>query len=299
MRLRHIEIFHAIYTSGSITSAAKILNVTQPSISKVLAHAEQDLGYALFERVRGKLVPTPEAHRLFKSVSTVYDDMQQLRRVARNLRSSDEARISIAATPALGMDLLPTAIASFLQLHGQTAFEIETLHFNEIERALEDCRIDIGLAFDPPPRPGLAVEDIATAEFVVLAPPDLKISSEETVKLKDLGGFPFINLSSGGPLGLKLTEQLENSGTDLNTIVSCETYHIAKSLVAEGIGITVTDEVTAISAGRERVKLWRLEPSIDFSIAIVHVDEQPLSINAREFVEHLKQKTRAFLKQER
>ena len=61
MRLRQIEVFHAIYTSGSMTNAAAMLNVSQPSISKVLAHAEQQLGYRLFDRVKGKLVPTPEA----------------------------------------------------------------------------------------------------------------------------------------------------------------------------------------------------------------------------------------------
>ncbi|MXW73773.1 MAG: LysR family transcriptional regulator, partial [Chromatiales bacterium] len=48
MRLRHAEVFHAVYSSGSITAAARVLNVTQPSVSKVLAHAEQVLGYALF-----------------------------------------------------------------------------------------------------------------------------------------------------------------------------------------------------------------------------------------------------------
>ena len=45
MRLRHIEVFHAVYNCGSITGAAKLLNVSQPSISKVLAHAEQQLGF--------------------------------------------------------------------------------------------------------------------------------------------------------------------------------------------------------------------------------------------------------------
>ena len=65
MRLRQIEVFHAVYSCGSVTGAAEILNVSQPSVSKVLAHAEQQLGFPLFDRVRGKLVPTPEADRLF------------------------------------------------------------------------------------------------------------------------------------------------------------------------------------------------------------------------------------------
>ncbi|MEE3197511.1 MAG: LysR family transcriptional regulator, partial [Pseudomonadota bacterium] len=65
MRPRQIEVFNAVYSSGSVTRAAKILNVSQPSVSKVLAHAEQQLGYLLFERINRRLIPTPEAHVLF------------------------------------------------------------------------------------------------------------------------------------------------------------------------------------------------------------------------------------------
>ena len=295
MRLRHIEVFYAVYTSGSITAAAKLLSVTQPSISKVLAHAEQDLGYALFERVRGTLIATPEAHRLFKNVATVYQDMEQLRRLAKNLRSSSASRIRIATTPALALDLIPNAVASFMHAHGETEFEIETLHYDEIATALEDSRIDVGLAFDPPPRPGLHIQAIADAEFVVLAPPDLRISEDGVVQFRDLANLPFVELSSRGPLGRTLTQQLQNSGVELNTLVSCETYHIAKSLVAKGIGITVIDEVTALSAGHGEVSIWRLDPAIRFPIAVVHVDTHPLSVSSRQFVEHIKSETREFL----
>ena len=296
MRLRHIEVFHAVYTTGSITAAAKQLSVTQPSISKVLAHAEQGLGYALFERVRGSLIPTPEAHRLFKNVATVYQDMEQLKRLARNLKTSNPSRIRIATTPALSIDLTPSAIASFMHTHGETEFEIETLHYDEIAVALEDSSIDIGLAFDPPPRHGLVVEEIAEAELVVLAPPELKISEDGVVRLRDLAGLPFIELSSRGPLGRTLTQRLENSGVKFNTLVSCETYHIAKSLAAEGIGITIIDEVTALSPGHGEVAIWRLAPAIRFPISVVHLDTHPLSVVSRQFVEHLTQKARQYLK---
>ena len=75
MRLRQIEVFHAVYTNGSITNAAAALHVSQPSVSKVLAHAEQQIGYRLFDRVKGKLIPTPEAHQLFTHVRDVYEDV--------------------------------------------------------------------------------------------------------------------------------------------------------------------------------------------------------------------------------
>src|SRR5207248_5643938 len=65
MRLRHIEVFHAIMQVGTISGAAQVLHISQPAVTKVLQHAELQLGMPLFERVRGKLYPKPEAHRLF------------------------------------------------------------------------------------------------------------------------------------------------------------------------------------------------------------------------------------------
>ena len=153
MRLRQIEVFHAVYSTGSMTSAAAMLNVSQPSVSKVLAHAEQQLGYLLFDRVKGKLVPTPEAHRLFAHVSAVYRDIGRLRHVADNLRAGNSGHIRVAGTPAFGLEVLPRAVAAFREQHNDTVFEIETLHLDEMNEALLESRVDIGLAFDPAQTP--------------------------------------------------------------------------------------------------------------------------------------------------
>ena len=55
MNLRHIEVFHAVYVNGSVSAAARMLNVSQPSVSKVLRHAESLLGFELFQRAAGRL----------------------------------------------------------------------------------------------------------------------------------------------------------------------------------------------------------------------------------------------------
>ena len=144
MRLRQIEVFHAIYTTGSMTNAATLLNVSQPSISKVLAYAEHQLGYRLFDRVKGKLFPTPEAHQLFALVKTVYRDVDRLRHVAANIKVASAGRIRVASTPAFGLEVLPRAIASFRQEYPETVFDIETLHLDEMSDALRESRVDIG-----------------------------------------------------------------------------------------------------------------------------------------------------------
>lgn len=86
MRLRHIEIFQAIRQTGSVSAAAQLLHVSQPAVTKVLQHAELQLGFPLFLRIRGKLQPTPEALALEREVDKVSESLQGVRRLAQNLR---------------------------------------------------------------------------------------------------------------------------------------------------------------------------------------------------------------------
>jgi DNA-binding transcriptional LysR family regulator len=86
MRLRHIEIFQAIRQTGTVSGAAQLLHVSQPAVSKVLQHAEQQLGFPLFLRVRGKLQATPEALELEREVDKVSESLQGVRRLAQSLR---------------------------------------------------------------------------------------------------------------------------------------------------------------------------------------------------------------------
>lgn len=278
-----------------MTNAARLLNVSQPSVSKVLAHAEQQLGYPLFDRTRGKLVATPEADRLFGLVSNVFDDVEQLRHVAENLRASDTGKVRIAATPAFGVDLIPAAISSYLEQRPETEFEIETLHHDEIGDALLESRVDIGLAFAAVPPPGLVKESMAHAEFFVIASPDIDFGDNERVSVDMLTSFPFISLSGRGPLGRMLSSHLENHNAELNKTVFTETYQVAKALVARGAGVSVVDAVTALSSDFSDVQHKLLDPPLQYSIDVLSSDAMPLSIVGHRFVQHLKSVTQKFL----
>jgi len=295
MRLRHIEVFHAVYTSGSITNAAKLLNVSQPSVSKVLAHAEQQLGFPLFDRLKGKIVPTQEAERLITHVTDAYENINQLRRISENLRESDRGLIRIAMAPAFGIELVPAAIASYLELHPETSFDIETLHLHQVIRALKQSRIDIGLVFDPPLTPGIQIDPLVTADCVVVTHKSLGFGIKRRLALKDLDGMPFVNLNSRSPLGSKLARHLEKDKVQLRSVAQVETYQMAKALVAKNAGVSIIDEITARSSGHEDVVAWKLQPPLNFTMALLHIESEPLSILTQRFVEHLKSTIQAFL----
>jgi DNA-binding transcriptional LysR family regulator len=288
VRLRHIEVFHAVYAARSVTRAAEILNCSQPSVSKVLAHAEQNLGYALFERVRGKLVPTPEADRLFVQVAEVNASLDRLRQVAIHLREAEEGRIRVAATPALGVELLPTAIAQYRATHRDVFFAVETRHHDGVCAALLDAGVDIGLAFGPDVRPGVASESLGSGSFCVLGPADADFGSRERLTVQDLEGLPYVSLDRRGPLGRLVSAHIESSGVQLRPIAWAETYQLGKSLVTQGAGVMIADQVTAFSGGCDGLRVWPLEPELRFDIAALHLENLPMSRICREFVEQLR-----------
>ncbi len=295
MRLRHIEVFQAVYTCGSITAAAKMLNVSQPSVSKVLAHAEQQLGFALFDRQKGKIIPTQEAEKLIHHVADVYNNISELRRTSENLRASDTGQIRVAMIPSIGIQLAPAAIASYLAQYPETHFEIETLHLHQILRALKEFRVDVGMAFDPPDTPGINIDKFATGKFVLLSHKSVDLAGDSCLSLEDLAGLDFINLNTRSPLGRLLDNLIKSSGVNLHSVAKVETHSIAAALVGNGAGVTIVDEFTARSMKRDDVNQWSLKTELQFGVAMLSKEGEPLSIASQRFIGHLKTATRDFL----
>uniref|UniRef100_UPI0005F0DAF1 LysR family transcriptional regulator n=1 Tax=Klebsiella pneumoniae TaxID=573 RepID=UPI0005F0DAF1 len=75
MKLRHLEIFYAVMTCVSLSRAAEALNLSQPAASTALKSAALKLGFTLFHRVRGKLLPTSQANTLFEKAQSIYMDL--------------------------------------------------------------------------------------------------------------------------------------------------------------------------------------------------------------------------------
>nr|MBP7568005.1 LysR family transcriptional regulator [Burkholderiaceae bacterium] len=78
LNLRQIEVFRAVMEAGSFTGAAQMLHVSQPAISRLVRHLELRLGVNLFDRLHGKLLPTPEARTLHAEVQRSYRGIRSI-----------------------------------------------------------------------------------------------------------------------------------------------------------------------------------------------------------------------------
>ena len=98
LNLRQIEVFRAVMITGSIRGASELLFVSQPAVSRLLAHTELRVGFALFQRVKGRLYATPEAKKLFREVESVYAGVQRVNQLARDLGEHREGILNVAVS---------------------------------------------------------------------------------------------------------------------------------------------------------------------------------------------------------
>lgn len=290
MRLRHIELFHAIYTTGSITSAAKLLFVSQPSVSKVLAHAEKQLGFSLFIREKGKLIPTAEANMLFCDVDQIYKQLRLIKRMTDNIRQGEKGRINIAISPALGFELIPDAISEFHSMHPDVQFSVKTLHNDEAQQALLEHRFDLVILFSTPALPGVEEVPLGESEMVIMYPcsqfPDYpSILPVDTLKETDL-----IGIRDSGPLGELIWNRLADSELDVSSFSQVDTYYIAASLVGRGLGGCTIDRFTAHASSTKKNGVASFDPPIPFQIKALHLESQPLSRISLDFLDLVKSK---------
>ncbi|MBZ2206330.1 LysR family transcriptional regulator [Massilia soli] len=282
MRLRHIEVFHAIMQVGTISGAAQVLHISQPAVTKVLQHAELQLGMPLFERVRGKLYPKPEAHRLFVETEKLHRDLQGIRRLAASLKGRALETVRLVSTPTIAISVLPEAMTMWRREYPETRCELGTHHTSEIVNTLRLGEADLALSLQDPRHPGIVAEPIAQGVLTVIAPARTWTDEEclQPLSAEGLTG-ELIGMTDNDPLGELLVASCEAQGIHpvFNTVV--QTYQIARSLVEAGAGMAVVDPFTAASAS-DKLQRRAWAPAIPVQLYLLTASHSPLSHVARE-----------------
>jgi len=289
MNLRHIEIFHAVYVNGSVSAAARALNVSQPSVSKMLRHAESLLGFTLFQRTSAGLVPTEDAHVLFADVSEIQDRVHALREAGRNMKRAAGGTLRISALPSLALDALPTAVARFMRTHENVKFDLQTIHHDDLLRKLYERETDVAVAYQVPPATPIGNRWLGEGELVLLYREEEMPDAPPSVDLKVLNGRRFISLAASGPIGGVFSQELQRLELELDVdeVVSARTFYIACALVRQGVGMAVVDSFTAQASLTPGLSMRPLKPRLTFDVQAMYLINRPPNALAAEFLKTL------------
>ncbi|MDD2179389.1 LysR family transcriptional regulator [Acidovorax sp. D2M1] len=274
---RHIEVFRAVMTAGSATGAADLLHSSQPTVSRELARLESLLGYALFERVQGRLRANARALALWDEVQRSWQGLERVVDRAVALGRSGAVQLSVLCLPALAHALLPGAAAKLMQSQPEARLSVTPQESPLLEEWMSAQRFDLGLCEQTTAPPGTRAEVLLTLDEVAVLPAHHALARQPVLQLGDFVGEFFVSLSADDPYRRLIDARFAEAGVARTLRVETHSAAAVCAMVEQGLGIAIVNPVTALAAASERLVLRRLAFSIPFSVtALLPLYRPPL-----------------------
>lgn len=280
---RQLQAFQQVMECGSVSGAARRLFIAQPGVTRLLKQLEHDLGFALFERRRGRLIPTPEARLFYREQLRVWSGLDTLRATARRIREREVGGLRISAMPLLGMTFLPDVLAAFAVQHGEARLELATFRSEQVLEEVVTQRAELGFAML-----GGGDERVESEAFrlpsVCLLPGDHPLAAREQLTLGDLHDQPLICCEPQDPTRQSLDRLLAATGVRPRRQLEVSLALQAARLVARGAGITVIDPLSARTFADRDLAIRPLDAELEDAFYLLTPREQPLSRLAQAFI---------------
>lgn len=241
MRARQLEVFTAVMRAGTVTGAARLLNISQPALSQILLHTEDELGFALFDRVRGRLVPTPEALEILPEAERLFAGLEGLRRKTADLRLGRSGLVRIAASAPPGMAIVPRALARFRARFPEVRLRSHIAPISTILRMLRDGDAGLALALDDHVPPDLTAEVLGYAAIVCLLPEGHPLSARAALTLADLAGETLISYRVETLPAEEIARAARAAGVELPVTLEIDVSISAVGFVQQHLGVALVD----------------------------------------------------------
>lgn len=292
MNLRQLEIFHAIMTYGSVSEAARALNVAQPSVSTVLKHAEQNLGVKLFERVGGRLAPTPEAEQLFPEVDRVYSQLALLSRFTKDLRAGGSGYLSIIGNPTLTNTLLPLAISRFRKKHKHVRIRLQTaISASQIADRVARREFDLGFVYGPNLDVHTGTEVIGHSHVACAMRQDHPLAALEAIRPHDLAEHDTITFGVGSPIRNLAEAIFREAGCELNPVVEASFSATACVLAQNRVGVAIIDPLILRTESFGELAIRPFLPDHLIELQLIYPKNRPRSMLSENFAQILREVT--------
>jgi DNA-binding transcriptional LysR family regulator len=288
MSPRDIEAFRAVMTSGTTARAAQLLGVTQPAISQAIQRVERSAQLRLFERVRGRMVPTHEAQVLMLSIERYFVGFEAVEHAIRSLGSYAQGRMTIAAYPALGHCFVPRAIAAMEPGRNNIQASLQVMSSREVHRQVFSATVDFGLMAAE-----LAVEGLEHSRFsklaaVVAMAPNHRLARKKTLVLQDLQSEHFIALNAEDATRRQLEHKLKQLGVKLNIVMETPYSITACELARCGVGLALVHPLVALDFVPRGLVIKRLAPEVFFQDELIFRTGNPLQKHSKTLLSLLR-----------
>ncbi len=272
-----------------MTQAAQNLGIAQPSASSLIANLEHALGFKLFDRVKGRLVATPEAKFLMPDVQRTLESVELTEHRARQIRDNLRGDLVIVSYPDIAIDFLPEALSDFLSDRPSVRVHLQARRSEMMTGLLQTHDFDLAISTRSAEAHTLDVREFAIPCMIAYprgkAPPGTL-----TVTPKDLTAETLICVSATHPSAIQFSERFDQAGVAYpGTAVETQTFESVCGFVRRGLGVGLIDAITA-HRYRDQLDIVRFVPEVWQTVYLLRPLDRPTSKITLEFSERVAQR---------
>lgn len=284
MNLRQMEVFRAVMLAGGVNRAAEVLHISPPAVSKALAQATKASGFTLFERVKNRLIPTPEAQLLLEEIDRLWSGVERVRDVSGELAQGRPATLRLVCTASLAPCLVSRAMARMYERFPRLKCRLQVLAPDAIDEALLSRATHLGIVLGPRDHPNLAVVKSFVCGLACVMRSDHPLAKRRLVRPRDLESLRVIASPESTTFGQTLRRAFGASASKMHIDFECISSTTACWFAQAGVGVAVVDQAVIAGGLLAGLEVRPFQSGEKLSVGIIRNRYRPMSIVERAFV---------------
>jgi DNA-binding transcriptional LysR family regulator len=245
--------------SGTITGAAKLLNVSAPGISRLVKYTERSLGVRFFMRLNGRYFPTQDAEMIFEQINAIYKKIDDLSDVIGKIGRGQLSELRIGSVPSIAQVMVPRAVERIRKRYPDLKMDINILKLEEVIDYLllgkGDCAA-ISYRLD---HPALDFLPLAAGRLFCIVPENHALAQRKRISAAEMTRFPLIGIDPTDPYGRIMSELFARHKLPYDITIRARFGNTVCSLVQAGLGIAVIDQFSVAHGGAPGVRLLEIQ----------------------------------------
>lgn len=283
METRRLQAFIRMVDTGSLTRAAKVLNIAQPALSQQVAALEAHFGVALLTRGRQGVEPTPAGRTLYRHAQIILKQLEQteidVKLTSDQVSGSVHVGLPLSAAAILSVPLLRATNLRYPNV--KLAFA-DGLPGNLLNEFAMNGRLDIALLPGNVSARGVDAQPLLTERLALVSSPELAIgASDGPISLVELEGHPILLPHPGNRVRDAVDTAFASIGLQPNVVGEMDSVFSLCAAAAANLGSAIVPLAAARQAGYDLSIRPVVDPEIERPIYLAVAKGVPLSSAAQ------------------
>lgn len=286
VNVRHLAVFRAVVKTGSVSGAARLMHISQPAVTRTVHMLEDEMGLSLFQRIKGRLVITPEAQTLLPQVERLFGQVDAVQQLTDEIRSGHSGSLTIASVASLSATIVAAAISRFSAVYPKVSVDLRAQSTRQVLESITNHQVDLGVIDVPESGADMEAVELCSADLGCAMPADHRLAALRSVTAADLEQEVLISFAEDTRLGWAVREALRKRNTHGRITFTVNQTFSAYALAQAGAGVALVDPFPLLMGAFPQLVIRQFKPSIQTRPRTLISSSRPTSLITRQF-EHM------------